>query len=428
MVADASGSVSYGELIRRNRNFRFFWGGQIVSQLGDWFSLITLNTLLLKLTGRVDSLALLAVAGLLPGLLWGPVAGLVADRVSRVRTMIGADLLRALLALGFLLIHDAGTAWIGFACMAGMASLTSFFEPARVATLPNICSRDELVTANALTSVTWSLLFTSGALVGGIVGHFLGPSVAFLMNSLSFLLSAALLSRLRMAPGADGPRPGKSEGHLAMIGSGIAYMRRRPAVLAGLSAKLGWGLNYGVHILLPVYGSRVFPLSGDADHQLATSFLFAVAGVGTAIGPIVARRFTGGDLPRIRWAIAVSFVLGGVWHAAMTAAPNIWLAGLFLALGRFHGAIIWVFSTLMLQVLVDDEYRGRVFAAETSLFTGTMMLSSLGTSRSLDAGIATPGQAGLVMAMGMLLVGVGWLIALYRGLSAPPPPAESNTA
>ncbi|HEU4752588.1 MAG TPA: MFS transporter, partial [Armatimonadota bacterium] len=234
--------VSYVQLVRQNRDFRLFWGGQIVSQLGDWFSAITVQALLLRYTGQASSLAWFMVATMLPGLLLGPLAGVAVDRLPRKSVMVGADLVRMLIALGFLGFRGPETAWVAYACLAGLSSLTAFFEPARIATLPNITSDRELVAANALSSVTWSILLTSGAIVGGLVGRFFGSDAAFVLNGLSFLGSALLLARIRVPPTAH-------EGHHSQAGAvvaGFRYILDHPQVLGALTAKLGWGLAGGV--------------------------------------------------------------------------------------------------------------------------------------------------------------------------------------
>ena len=105
-------TISYGQLLRRNRDYRRLWGGQVVSQLGDWFSLITLQSLLLTLTGSASSLAALMIAQMLPLFLLSPAAGVVVDRLPRKHVMIAADLGRAGIALGFLLVRDGETAWL----------------------------------------------------------------------------------------------------------------------------------------------------------------------------------------------------------------------------------------------------------------------------------------------------------------------------
>lgn len=405
-------TVTYGQLLRRNRNFRLFWCGQIVSQLGDWFSSITVSALLLKYTGSTGSLALLMIATMLPGLLLGPVAGVQVDRLSRKHVMVAADLARALIAFGFLFLRGPSTVWVGYACVAALQTFTAFFEPARIATLPNITSKEELVAANALSSVTWSILLTSGAMVGGVVGHFFGPSAAFVLNALSFLGSALLLGRLAVPPTAREGQHVRGSGGFA---EGFRYVRQHPEILGALTAKLGWGLAGGIQILIPVFGAKVFPIAGDRDGQLGMSVLFAAGGLGTALGPVLARRWVGRDVARIRWAIAVSFVLGGVYYACLALVPNLTLTAVVLAFARFHGAIVWVFSTILLQMLTRDQYRGRVFAAETSLFTASMMLSSVLTSRALDRWHLGVPLVCVALGTVSLLVGGVWIARLVRG-------------
>lgn len=405
-------TVSYGQLVRGNRNFRLYWGGQIVSQLGDWFSLVAISALLLKYTGSASSVAGFMIAQMLPGLLLGPVAGVVVDRLSRKRVMIGADLARAVAALGLLAMRGPETVWLGYACVALMSSFTAFFEPARISTLPNITSDEELVTANALSSVTWSILLTSGAMVGGLVARFFGPSVSFALNSLSFVASALFLIGMKIPPTAHGGAPGKGDGGVV---AGLRYVLKHPGILGTLTAKMGWGMAGGIQALIPIYGQRVFPLPNDRDGQLTMSILLAAGGLGTALGPVLARRVTGREIPRIRWAIALSFLFAGLYYAGMSTSPNLGVASAFLLLARLHGAIVWVFSTVLLQMLVEDRFRGRVFAAETSLFTGTMMLSSVLTTRALDTHRATVPQATLALGIVSLAIGLLWTARLAAG-------------
>lgn len=411
MPADAGRLSAPGilELVRGNRNFRLLWYGQIVSQLGDWFSTITVQALLVARTGSATPVALYTVAAMLPGFLLGPVAGVVVDRLPRRAVMVAADLARAGIALGLLGFRSAETVWVAYACMAALSTCSAFFEPARIATLPNVTTREELVPANTLTSVTWSLLLTTGALAGGVVGRFLGPDAAFVLNACSFLTSAAFLARMSVPPiqGQQAPRGG-----IAELREGFAYVIARRTLRGALTAKLGWGLAGGIQVLMPILGQRVYPLPGDRNGQLATSILFAAGGFGTALGPLLARRVTGHSVPRLRGAITAAFLLGGLGYAAMSQAGSLWSASAALAFARFHGAIVWVFSTVLLQLLAEDRYRGRVFAAESSLFTGSMMASSLWVAWSLDSGALGIPAVMLLLAGASLVVGVAWFASL----------------
>ena len=150
--------VGYVDLLRRNRNFRQLWLGQVVSQMGDWFDTIALYTIILNLTGSGRDVGLLLVARFVPSFLCGSVSGVVADRFSRRTIMIVSDLLRAVVVLGFLFVRRADQLWIIYVLTVLQLSLSTFFEPAKTAAVPSIVSDRELVAANAISSVTWSIM------------------------------------------------------------------------------------------------------------------------------------------------------------------------------------------------------------------------------------------------------------------------------
>jgi len=129
----------------------------------------------------------------------------------------------------------------------------------------------------------------------------------------------------------------------------------------------------------------------------------------------VARRWVGRDPARIRWAITGAFLLGGLFYAVMSLAPNLWLACAALFLARMNGAVVWVFSTILLQVLVRDSLRGRVFAAETSFFTAAMMLSSVAVTQAMDRWHVSVPQAALALGVVSGVVGLCWLALLLPG-------------
>src|ERR671912_85819 len=174
--------VGYIDLLRRNRSFRQLWLGQVVSQMGDWFNTIALYTIILKLTGSGRDVGLLLVARFIPSFLFGPIAGVIADRFSRQRIMIVSDLLRAVVVLGFLFVRRADQLWILYVLTVLQLGLSTFFEPAKTAAIPPVVEDRELVAANAISSVTWSVMLTIGAALGGIVTGWFGTDVAFILD------------------------------------------------------------------------------------------------------------------------------------------------------------------------------------------------------------------------------------------------------
>src|SRR5205085_2072146 len=175
----SNASVGYVELLRRNRDFRLLWLGQVVSQLGDWFDTIALFTLVLRLTGSGSAVSLVLVARFLPSVVFGPLSGVFADRFNRRTLMIASDAARALVVLGFLFVRRPEQVWLVYVLTVLQLGLSSFFEPARSAAVPSVVSERELVAANSISSVTWSAMLTLGAAVGGPVTGWFGTDAAF---------------------------------------------------------------------------------------------------------------------------------------------------------------------------------------------------------------------------------------------------------
>src|SRR5215467_8082889 len=305
-------SVGYVDLLRRNRSFRQLWLGQVVSQMGDWFDTIALYTIILQLTGSGRNIGLLLVARFVPSFLFGPISGVVADRFSRQRIMIVSDVLRAIVVLGFLFVRRADQLWIIYVLTVLQLGLSTFFEPAKTAAIPSIVEDRELVAANAISSVTWSAMLTLGAAIGGLITGWFGTNVAFILDAASYLLSAALIASIRVQKRRKRTRQKLSFGRALGITEtvdGIKYVKDRPRVLALLLVKPAWGLGGGILTLLAVFGERIFPVGKNAAQGIGV--LFAARGIGTAVGPIVARRISGEANTRIDESDVIAFLIGG---------------------------------------------------------------------------------------------------------------------
>src|SRR2546423_14379231 len=188
---------AYFQLIRDNRNFRRLWIAQIVSEIGDWFYVIAIYSLLLQITGRAQSVGLALVLQVLPSTLVAPTAGVVNDRIRRQRVMIAADLARMAIVLGMFLIRSPQTVWLVYPLLFFETVMWGFFEPARSAIIPNVVNEEQVLTANTVSSITWSFNFAMGSALGGLVAVLLGRDAVFILNALSFLISALLISGMR---------------------------------------------------------------------------------------------------------------------------------------------------------------------------------------------------------------------------------------
>ena len=408
----AGASVGYVELLRSNRAFRQLWLGQVVSQLGDWFDTIAVYTLVLRLTGSGRAVGLVLVARFLPTVVMGPLSGVVADRFNRRTVMIVSDLLRAVVVLGFLFVRRPEHLWLLYALTVLQLALSTFFEPAKTAAIPSVVSARELIPANAISSVTWSAMLTLGAAIGGALTGRFGTDAAFVLDSLTYLASAALIARVRLPK-----RPARPKTRLTVAKAlgvtdtleGMRYVRTRPRVLSLMLVKPAWGLGGGILTLLAVFGERIFPVGGASATGIGV--LYAARGIGTAFGPVVARYVAGETRRGMETAIGFAFLVGGVFYIAFGRTTSFAVALVCVALAHMGGSILWMFSTTMLQQTVEEQFRGRVFAAELTMLTLTMAASNYVTGELLDRFRWQPRTATVALGILFLIPGLLWFAA-----------------
>jgi MFS family permease len=406
--------VGYFELLRGNHNFRLLFTGQLISQTGDWFNSVAVFTLLLHLTSSSEAVGLVLIIKLLPTFFAGPLAGVAADRFNRKTIMIVADLICGCVVLGFLFIERADQVWLAYLLAAGQVLTASFFEPAKSAAIPSLVSQNELISANALSSASWSVTLAMGAALGGLVTASFGRNAAFIIDSLSFFLSALFIARVRMRKRSpeSALRMKRASAYellgVADIVEGARYLRVNPRVAALLLVKSGWGVGGGVLLLLTVFGKQIFPLGNDGSASIG--LLFAARGVGALVGPVVAGRIAAGSASRMRRAIAVAFVVSSVFYLLFAQSPVFVIALLCVVGAHSGGSIQWVYSTTLLQMSVEDRFLGRVFALDMALVTLTMSLSTYATGWGLDhAGLSARTMA-VVLGLAFLIPGAVWFL------------------
>ncbi len=417
----------YLSLLRSNRNFRLLFIGQTISQLGDWFNAVAVFALLLDLTGSATAVAWMLIVQILPIAIVGPMAGVVVDRVDRRRLMIAMDLVRGGLILGLLFIRSADQVWIAYVVMALTVSASAFFEPARTAIIPSITTAEELLPANALSSAAWSAMLAIGASAGGIVAAVFGRNVAFAINAVSFVASAYFIARTTYTPDVSAAPTPTARGFAAVTGltdlmEGFGYVRRHAHVAALMFVKAGWGLAGGVLLLLTIFGQRVFPVGGNTAAGIGV--LYGARGIGAGLGPIALRWILGQQPRALRRTIGPAYFMVGVFYVALALAPTLPFAAIAVALAHFGGAILWVFSTVLLQLEVPDRFRGRVFAAELALVALTTALSSYWTGYALDRAGWPPRTLAFVLGVLFFVPGMLWLLFQSRWRA----PAEAPLA
>lgn len=402
--------IGYVELLRDNTTFRRLWTGTVISLFGDWFNTIALYSLILKLSGSEFALGAVFITKMLPWALASPVAGILADRFNRRRLMILSDLLRAVVVLGFLLIDEPSEVFLIYVLTTAQVVVGSVFQPSRNASIPNIVKRENLVTANTIMSATWSVMLALGAAAGGFAVEWFGLKAVFILDSLSYLLSAWFIYRT-VIPQYTYVEPGDSLVRTAhkKVMEGLRHMQQFPSIRRMATTKAVWAMGGGALVfLLALLGEQIAP----AEASVSIGVLFAARGIGTGIGPVMVRAWIKDES---RWPLVIGtciiitgagYMLAG-WVAAVFTAS--YLVALPVMLAHTAGGSNWVFSTVLLQQRVVDQYRGRVFATEWLLVMGMESLSIFAASLILEMGLLS--LTGVILLFGGIAVvsGVFWL-------------------
>ena len=370
---------AFVSLLRDNRNYRYTWAGQVVSEIGDHFNNIAVFSLAVAHTksGLVVSGVMLSRA--IPAVLIGPLAGVVLDRANRKHVMIASDLIRAIVAMAFILTVRRTDTWLLYVLSALLMLASPFFTSGRASILPSIATKDELHTANSLTQTTQWTTLTIGTFLGGTSVMQFGYQWAFFGNSLSFLVSALCISRLFLAGhGFRPPRSSLTEAEVVRpwheYAEGLRYMRATPLILGLALINVGWATGGGAaQILFTVFGELVFN-RGPAG--LGTIWSFAGVGLlcGGALAHIIGRRLSFTNYKR---SIAICYIVHGGSYILFSQMRSFTWALVFIALSRAGVGFSSVMNMSQLMRSVPNGLRGRVFATMESTTWSVMMISMM---------------------------------------------------
>jgi MFS family permease len=393
---------SYAE-VARSPGYRPLWLAQLISSFGDTLHYVALVVLVFQLTGRGVAVAGLVAAEVVPVLLLGPVAGVLIDRLDRKAVLIGADLLRALLALS--LVQPLGI-WHPYLVAAGLVAGSAFFTPTVQAVIPAITTEEQRLAANSVAWSTGRLVQIVGAAVaGGLIG-LVGTEAAFALNAATFLASALFLVRLMIPPHAGQLPSGTKHGlraYLRDARAGLAFARsdylvsRLMAVQALASFAVG-----ATSAMLVVLADRHLGLT-----PAGFSWLIGAIGLGALVGPLIPNTLAH-DYRDARW-LFVPYVIRGVGDVLLALVTPLPLALAIMVIYGLNTSTGMVVFASTIQGAVPDAVRGRVFTLFDvswnacrllSLAVGGLMVDWLGVRPLFwthGALLALTGLLGLVL-------------------------------
>jgi MFS family permease len=398
-------------LLGREPSFRSLFFATLASGLGTWLALVALQIDVLTRTHSPIWMSALLIADILPMLLVGLVAAPLVDRLSRRRLMVGADLVRFAVFCALPFAPNATTI-VALAAVIGTA--TGFFRPAVYAGLPNLVSDEDLPQANSLLQTIDNSTWAVGSLVGGALVAASGPDLAYWINAVTFLVSAALLAQIpqRLLQEARA----ETRGHWRDLADGLILVRRSRALLTVLIAwNIGMIANAFVNVGEPFLATDTFSAG-----SFGLGLMMASAGVGLALGAYLAGSWI--EDRGLANVYGVSLGLMGLGVAGAAASPNVWVAAVCVIVsGAGNGATI-VCNALLVQRGAPDRFRGRAF---TVLMSSNVIFLALGLV--LGGRLTDAFGPRWVWGAAALLSGVSAVVGftLARGVAkASPQPAE----
>ena len=404
--------VGFLELLRRNPVYRRLWFGLSVSMLGEWFSSVAFFVLIYDLTGSELGIGILFVIRMFSLAFPQVFTGMLADRFSRKWLMIWSNLLSAVAILLLLLVDEASEVWLVYVVSSVLMILGAVFIPAENASIPNITEDNELLTANALNSGTWSAALCLGASLGGFVVAAYGVEVAFVTNAIAFAFGALMYSTIDIPQEPYVEKPGGFWANtVGTITEGFRIIFTTPPVRRIITAKALWSVFGGGRVYMRVLVGDEMGLGSLAA---GIGVLFAARGLGTGLGPILARyAFT----DRSRWPFWLGWlvsVCGLAYVAIGWLEWSPWIAAL-VTFGHAASGANWVLSTVLLQERSEDAWRGRVFSTDFLLMTLLNGFSTLAASLLLEYTDMTLREGIQIFAILQVLSGIVWIALVMPG-------------
>uniref|UniRef100_A0A7R9W1B8 Major facilitator superfamily (MFS) profile domain-containing protein n=1 Tax=Pseudictyota dubia TaxID=2749911 RepID=A0A7R9W1B8_9STRA len=416
--------ATYFRLIRFNRPYRLYLASYLVARAGDWFNYVACITAIEDILGpdsesTMTAVSLLVIVRLLPNILLSSVGGALADAVDRRKCLMVLDFSAAAVVLLYSVACWMKSIPLIYLVTFILESMAALSEPNKTALVPLLVPDEEFLKKGMTLSIlAWSAMAAVGSSLGGFAVSLLGIQACFAIDSVSFIFSALLLWRIGGTWTVADTKERRDHEPLwsefvRMTVDGVQYISRSsfaPYVFLKLSAALVFGAS-------DVLNAAFSQQSGkdEAGNSKRLGILFASAGIGCLIGPLVADPVTDMKNPRSllqACVVSLGFVTIGYFGLAFFA-PFISIC-LFSAVRAAGSAVLWVDSTLILQVFSAPEMLGRVTAVDYALATmGEATSAFLAGVLQDNFGLTAEGVS-LAMAVLGLILSVAWLPLMLK--------------
>ena len=453
-------SISYWEFLTQNRNYRWYISSFLITHFGEWLTYIASIDFVETVRGKRGqstsrtAISILIVVRLLPNVILSGLGGTLADSLDRRHIMIGLDVCGALCAGLFILAWEMESIALLYVATACQQCIAGLYNPSHSAIVPQLVESDaQLKKATTLEGLTWSAMQAFGAAASGWIVDALGIRMCFLVDGISYAISALLLGFVRgsykvlMDPEKesslsliklDDIQPTNSAASLwqnfhAMVVEGVRYLQGSyfgPLIFLKGTAALGFGACDILNVAFSEQNSYSVKHGADRDRDseefdLVSSnrklgILFSLVGIGCLVGPLIAEPWVHVERPiTLQISCIISFGLSALGYFGWASIPYFWSTAIFAVIRAAGSSNIWIHSTLMLQKFSAPHMLGRVLAADYAVALVGEASAALLCGTFMDHHTDwTPYQVSWVLALMTSAISIGWLIYHLSGRGA----------
>ena len=418
-------SVSYLDLLSSHTEFRCFLLSYIVTMLGEWLTYVASMAMIENGNENIGKLAIsgLVVVRLLPTVIWAPLGGVLADSYDRKRNMILLDILAACISVLFYLANRMQSLALLYVATFLQQSIAGLYEPSRSAIVPMLVQSPRyLPKATTAVGMVWSTMTAAGASISGFVVAYLGISECFIIDGITFLASAIILSRLEKSyqvpqnqnasqhDGASGVPEGKRTSNLRMILESLQYLLHSPFGAIVMIKGCG-SLLFGASDVIAVAFAQ--DDSGELN-SLRLGIFFAFVGIGCVTGPnlfdALWQAHRNGENQAWLWGAGLAYGLVGLGFIFTGLAKKFLFKCTWNAIRASGVAVLWINSSQLLQVLTPPFILGRVMAIDLALATLGETMSAIAAGLILDKTTFTADHIAISLGTAAMIFCVIWIV------------------
>jgi MFS family permease len=349
---------------------------QLIAYFAAWFSNVAIYTLLVQLDANPGLIALTAALHFLPGVIQAPLGGVLIDRFSPKRLMLFVMLLEIASTLPLMLVNDLSQLWLLFVMVFIRMGAASFYFTLEMSLLPKILSGGNLKLANEIHSVVWSLSYTLGMAISGLVVYMVGVKTAFLLDAMLFVVGVLLLLPL-VLPERENVEERQS--FLQTFKEGFGYIKHTPVIKHLILLHAFVGFTAFDALVAMMVDTFYAPAVATA---LAIGLLHAFRALGLVIGPLLLGRWMNNE--RLAYLLLFQGVAIIAWAMVIESFLLSLIASVFVGLAT---TTLWSYTYTLLQIHTDKQYYGRVVSYNDMMFLLTVAAISMVIGALAEAAI-----------------------------------------